>query len=149
METETKVINCYDVSLKWDMEYNAAVLRSGSRSPLVAGPPPEYLGNESVWTPEHLLVSSLAACYTSIFMHFARMLRAPVRSMHVEAKVEFEKEGNGPFEGKHFILHPIIEFAHNPGEHVIENLLAKAKKYCLIGNSLKGDLIIEPSIKLD
>ena len=82
-------------------------------------------------------------------MHFAKLLKAPIRKFHVEASVEFEREGNGPYEAKRFIVHPFIEFMNNPGENVIESLLAKAEKYCIISKSVKGEVIIEASVRLN
>ncbi|HRH65109.1 MAG TPA: OsmC family protein [Bacteroidia bacterium] len=149
MTVETKVRNTYKVSLDWDKNYDSATLHAGVRSPLMIGPPPEFNGSDSIWSPEHLLISALSSCYTTTFMYFARLLKAPVKSLHVDAIVEFEKESNEPYEAKRYILHPTIEFANNPGEHIIENLLAKARKYCIISRSVKGEVIIEASVRLN
>ncbi|HQW00387.1 MAG TPA: OsmC family protein [Bacteroidia bacterium] len=149
MTVDTKIQNQYKVSLDWDDNFDSVTVHAGVRSPLMIGPPPEFNGKESIWSPEHLLISSLSSCYTTTFMHFAKLLKAPIRKFHVEASVEFEREGSGPYEAKRFIVHPFIEFMNNPGENVIESLLAKAEKYCIISKSVKGEVIIEASVRLN
>lgn len=149
MAVESQTRNVYSVSLDWDTNYDSATLHAGDRSPLMIGPPPEFNGSNSIWSPEHLLISALSSCYTTTFMHFAKLLKTPISRLHVDGVVEFEKEEGSPLEAKRFILHPVIEFSNNPGEHVIENLLAKARKYCIISNSIKGEVIIEPSVRLN
>lgn len=149
MSVAENVQNIYSVSLDWDVNYSSATLRSGDRSPLMIGPPPEFDGSGTIWSPEHLLISSLASCYTTTFMHFAKLLKTPVKKLHVDAKVEFEKEGTEPYVAKRYILLPFIEFTNNPGEHVVESLLAKSDKYCIISRAVQGEVIIEPSVRFN
>ena len=64
-------------------------------------------------------------------------------------KVEIEKEGKGMFESSRFVLHPTIDFQNDPGAHIVENLLDKAKRYCIVSKSVKGEVIVEPSVRLN
>ena len=80
-------------------------------------------------------------------MHFAKLLKTPVKKLHVDAKVEFEKEGTEPYVAKRYILLPFIEFTNNP-EHVVESLLAKSDKYCIISRAVQGE-VVEPSVRFN
>ncbi len=58
-----------------------AALSSGHRPRVVTGPPPEFGGNDTWWSPEHLLVAAAASCMTATFYSMAErvgMLAASV-----------------------------------------------------------------------
>ncbi len=149
MDTLEKITHTYDVNLVWDVELNQAQLRAGNRMPILVSAPPEFNGSDLVWSPEHLILASLTSCYVTTFIYFAQLLKVKIRSLRVSGKVDIEKEGKGMFEATRFILQPSIEFHNTPGEHVVENLLDKAKRYCIVSNSVKGQIIVEPSINLN
>src|SRR4051812_4894801 len=44
-----------------------ARIEAGPRSPISAGPPPEFDGDATSWSPEHLLVSSIGTCLLTTF----------------------------------------------------------------------------------
>ncbi len=147
MSTLEKISHTFDVNLVWDIDQDQALLRAGNRMPILVAAPAEFNGNDSVWSPEHLILASISSCYVTTFMYFAKLLKVKVRNLKVSGKVEVEKEGKGMFEAKTFILNPVIDFHNDPGTHIIENLLDKAKRYCIISNSVKGEVIVEPSIR--
>lgn len=149
MNTIEKITHTYDVNLTWDGEQEQALLRAGNRMPILVSAPPEFHGSDTVWSPEHLILASLTSCYVTTFMYFAKLLKVKVRDLKVSSKVEIEKEGKGMFEAKKFILHPSIDFVNDPGSHIVENLLDKAKRYCIVSNSVKAEVIVEPSIRLN
>jgi organic hydroperoxide reductase OsmC/OhrA len=144
MEVTTQV-HKFDVSLKWDYETDSGIARAGSRMPLLFGPPPEFGGTELTWSPEHLLAASVASCYITTFMSFAKRMKVIVTDFRISCKTEFEKKENG-FEATRYLLRPLVEIHGNPGQQALDNLFEKAKKYCFISNSVKGEIVIEPNI---
>lgn len=148
MEVQTKISHTFEVDLKWNIEQKNGTVHSPNKEPFTFGAPPEFNGTDTVWSPEHLLAVSLSSCYVTTFMYFSRLLKIDVRDLKVHAHVEVEKEGAAMFEAKRFILHPVIEFSGNPDVKTVDNLLSKAKRYCIISNSVKGEIVVEPSIKL-
>jgi organic hydroperoxide reductase OsmC/OhrA len=144
MEVKTQV-HFYEASLNWETKTASGIATSGTRTPLLFGPPPEFGGTENTWSPEHLLAVSLASCYITTLNSFANLLKVSLASLNVSCKVEFTKKEKG-FEATKFILYPSVRFQHDPGQNVIDNLLAKAKKYCFISNSVKGEVVVEPTI---
>jgi organic hydroperoxide reductase OsmC/OhrA len=144
MEVATQ-LHKFDVSLKWDYETDNGLVRAGNRMPVLVGSPPEFGGTDMVWSPEHLLATAVASCYVTTFLSFAKRMRVTVTGFRISCKVEFEKREVG-FEAARYYLRPVIELHHNPGQHILDNLLEKAKKYCFISNSVKGEVIVDPSI---
>jgi organic hydroperoxide reductase OsmC/OhrA len=144
METTTQV-HTYDVSLNWENKTGNGIATSGVRTPLLFGPPPEFGGAENTWSPEHLLATSVAACYTTTFLHFARLLKVSLLNFSISCKVEFTKQEIG-FEATRYHLQPVVKLDHNPGQNILDSLFAKAKKYCFISNSVKGEIEIKPII---
>jgi len=149
MATVEKITHTYEVNLSWDTEQDQALLRAGNRMPILVSAPPEFNGTDTVWSPEHLICASLTSCYVTTFMYFAKLLKVRIRDIKVNATVEIEKEGKAVFEAKRFVLHPSVEFETSPGEHIVDNLLDKAKRYCIISNSVKGEVVVEPSVRFN
>jgi len=145
MEVVAKA-HTYEVKLKWDHETDSGIARSGDRMPLIFGLPPEFGGSENTWSPEHLLAASVASCYSTTFLHFARLLKIDVTDFRISAKVDFEK-GTAGFVATRIVLRPVVELHHNPGQYVLDNLFAKARKYCFVSNSLKSELVVEPHVR--
>ena len=146
METAVKVQHTFSVALQWDNSANAAVLSAGNRMPLVVTSPAEFGGTDAAWSPEHLLAASLTSCYSTTFFYFARLFKVKVQSFSIDADLEIEKEDKEPFKASRFVLRPHIKFDRAVSEDVIEKILDKTKKYCIISNSLTGEEIIEPVI---
>ena len=148
MEVATKVKHEFAVSLKWDEEAHNGIARSGNKMPVLFSAPIEFGGTDVVWSPEHLLAASLSSCYTTTFFYFARLLKVDVKSFNLDVKMDIEKEGSGPFSATKFTLRPHIVFNTLPVQAVIDNLLSKAKRYCIISNSVKGEIVVEPEVAI-
>lgn len=145
MEVTTQV-HKFDVSLNWEFASGQGKVESGIRIPLDFGPPPEFGGKENTWSAEHLLAASIATCYTTTFMHFARLLKISVKKFDISCQAEFTKKESG-FEATRYNLTPVIDFVNIPEQIQIDSLLAKAKKYCFISNSVKGEVVVTPLFK--
>src|SRR5205814_3587713 len=74
----------YDVHLFAGNE--GAILAAANRPDIVGGPPPEFDGKQEWWSPEHLLLSSVALCLMTTFQAFARRARLHVAGY--ESRVE-------------------------------------------------------------
>ena len=138
-------VHTFDVAYQWDYQAGAGLARAGNREPITLSPPPEFGGKDSNWSPEHLLAASLASCYTNTFMHFAKLLGVHIAGFSIDARAEFEKGKTG-FEATRYVLEPVVKFVDIPDESVIIDLFSKAKKYCFISNSVKGDIVVESHV---
>jgi organic hydroperoxide reductase OsmC/OhrA len=148
MEVATKVQHTFSVSIRHEETLSENIMSSGKRIPIKVTPPPEFGGSDMDWSPEHLLAASLASCYSNTFFHFTRLLKIKVENFSVKIEMEVEKEEKGPFTTGRFILYPKITFTAPVSQSAIDNLLEKTKKYCIISNSVKGEVIIQPQIEI-
>ena len=137
----------FDVALQWDKISQSGVIRTGNRMPVLFGAHQEINGTDTVWSPEHLLVASISSCYLTTFNYFAQLLRVELKDIRVRGEVEIEKVSGGGFWAKAYRIYPEIEFPNTPDPHVVDNLLSKAKRYCIVSNSVKGEVIVEPQIR--
>lgn len=147
VETARAATHSFEVALQWDRSSQSGIIRTGNRMPVLFAAPPEFNGTDTVWSPEHLLIASVSSCYLTTFNYFANLLKVDLKDIRVKASVEIEKVAGGGFWAKSFRLYPEIEFPNTPDPHVVDNLLSKAKRYCIVSNSVKGEVIVEPQIR--
>ncbi|MFW6052139.1 MAG: OsmC family peroxiredoxin, partial [Myxococcota bacterium] len=63
----------YRVSLTGrDPQQGCGVLASDRAPELVSGPPPQFEGKDTWWSPEQLLLGALATCQMTTFFAIAR-----------------------------------------------------------------------------
>jgi organic hydroperoxide reductase OsmC/OhrA len=147
MQTLTKIRHSFNASLNWSEESYKGIIHSGERKQIVFSSPPEFGGTETEWSPEHLLAASISSCYATTFHHFAKLMKIKVSRFEINIIIDFEKEGIAPFSVTRYMIHPNIGFAGNPGQDVIDILLSKAKRYCIISNSIKAEGLVQPKIE--
>lgn len=139
----------YSASLKWDNETNHGIMSSGTRMPVLFAPPVEFGGTDTVWSPEQLLASSVATCYLTTFLHFSRLLKVRIDDIHVNVKMEIEKQKGMGFVATKYFLHPVIKFHSSISQHIVDDLLSKAKRYCIVSNSVKGEIVVNPEVEFN
>lgn len=105
----------------------------------------DFFGNASLVNPEELLVSALASCHLLTFLAVAAKSRLEVNSYADNATGTLEKNSDGKLAVTHILLRPHIVWNNAaPSEPKIRELHEKAHRNCLIGNSIRCDVIIEP-----
>jgi len=132
--------------MKWNLESGNGMMMSGERQPVPFAPPVEFGGTDAVWSPEQLLASAVATCYMTTFLHFAQLLKIKLRAFDVDVEMEIEKKDKTGFRATKYIVRPKISFVGPQSEETIENLLSKAKRYCIVSNSVSGEISVEPII---
>jgi organic hydroperoxide reductase OsmC/OhrA len=112
-------------------------LTSDTKSPLEAATPPEFRGGAAgMWTPEHLLVASVASCYALTLDALAERRNVPMEQVEVEAvgHVTRRAEGRVGF----VVIELRVELTVNAGtEHEAEQLACDARRICLVGHALE------------
>jgi organic hydroperoxide reductase OsmC/OhrA len=123
----------YDATLVWSGSGPAA-LGAGGRPGIAGGAPPEFDGDAGLWSPEHLLLSSLNLCLQTTFAAFAKKEGLHVQSYHSRALGALARVPGGlGFTD----LALEVEIATAPGqEQRVHDVLTRAKQHCLIANAL-------------
>ncbi len=108
-------------------------------------PPPEFDGPSGYWSPESLLVASIADCYVLSFRAVARASKLDWRSLSVEVEGVLDRvEGVTRFV--RFTLSPRLFICSHDQEHLARSVLEKSKRVCLITNSLTAECKVLPDI---
>lgn len=134
----------YHNTLKWKGEKKADLEFIESKQVIEVATPPEFGGHENIISPEDLFVSSANVCYMTTLL-------GTIKSMGVEL-VSYESEAEGILETvdkmkifTKIIIRPKIKAKET--EEKIRMILGHAEKRCLVANSMKTQVIIEPRIE--
>jgi len=110
--------------------------------------PPEFNGHSGVWTPEHLFVGSVNTCFMTTFLAIAENSKLEFSDFDVKASGKLEKvEGQGLIMTE-IVLRPELTIRNGRDEERARRILEKSEKQCLISNSMKTRIILEPDIKV-
>jgi len=116
-----------------------------TRSPIEAGAPPEFDGSADVWSPEHLLLSSVALCHFTTFQAFARKARLDFAGFETAARAVLSKTPEG-LAFTELVLEVAVE-VHADDRERTEQLLESAKRHCLVGNALRTPVRLEARVR--
>jgi organic hydroperoxide reductase OsmC/OhrA len=135
----------YETEVEWKKEKEGQI--KGSTLPaLRVGAPPEFKGREGHWTPEHLFVASINTCFMLTFLGIAENSKLSLVSFSSTAKGKLEKVPGSNYQISEVVLKPRIVIASVEDLGQIAGLLEKAKANCLISNSIKSTVKVEPEI---
>lgn len=100
--------------------------------------PPEFGGPEGNWSPESLLVAAVADCFVLSFRAVARASALSWRHLDVAVEGVLDK-ADGAAQFTQFILDVKLVLDPSAAETLAHAAVAKAKRACLVTNSLKAD----------
>ena len=122
-------------------------IESDGKPSLITGPPKEFGGTGNEWSPEDLLVASVADCYILSFKAIAKASRFEWVSLECDAVGTLDKEERFPqFTAFKLIVKLVVDAEVDQAK--AERLLHKAEAICLITNSLKAESELEISISI-
>ena len=113
--------------------------------PIRIAPPRQYGGPGDAWTPEHLLLAAVEACFLFTF-------RAVAKAAHVDFEyLELSSEGivdrqDGRTKFTSIVLRPRMVIAAEVDPKRVTQLLEKAEWACLVSASLETPVQLEPEL---
>jgi len=127
---------------------NGAVSVSSPLLPsLETSPPPQFGGPEGVWSPETLLVASLADCFILTFRGVARAAR--LEWLDLECRVEGILERvDGESQFTRYVTYAKLTVPSNTDTARARELLERAEHGCLIANSVRGVRTLNAQVSL-
>jgi organic hydroperoxide reductase OsmC/OhrA len=132
----------YDVTITADYG-GQAELRSVGLETLMSAPPAEFGGPGNLWSPETLLVASVADCFVQTFKAIASISKLPWSKIVCDAKGTLDRAEDG-VRFTRVLLSARLELV-NAQPDLARRVLEKAERGCLISNSLK----CKPELKCD
>lgn len=134
----------YHNTLEWKGEKKGNLKFVETDREIEVATPPEFGGHAGIISPEDLFVSSANVCFMSTVL-------STIKNMGIEL-VSYESEAEGILEtvNKLKIFTKIIiriKIKAKETEEKIKLILDHAEKRCLVVNSMKTQVIIEPEIE--
>jgi peroxiredoxin-like protein len=135
----------YSTNVEWTGARHGN-LTAQSLPALVVDAPPEFKGHEGTWTPEHLFVGAVSSCFMTTFIAIAENSKLDFTSFKTSARGTLQKtEGQG-LAITEIVLHPTLTIKNDSDCARAGRILEKAEKHCLIANSAKTQIRLEPEI---
>ena len=134
----------YHTRVKWKKDRLCA-LETGKGLSTDFSSPPEFKGIGGLLTPECLFVASQNTCFLMTFISMAERMRLEFLSYECEAFGYLEKTQSG-FAFTRIVLRPRIEVKDNRDAERARKAIELADSNCLIANSIKSEIQIEPDI---
>jgi organic hydroperoxide reductase OsmC/OhrA len=142
----------YNTTVSWKGEHwGHIVMGNGPEMPFSA--PPDAEGHAGVLTPEDAYVAAINSCIMMMFIWAAERFKLDLRafSCRAEGTKLIQLDRTEIFTGVN--LWPQIMVGANGQasaavERRVRRALNAAEKYSLIANSVKSEIIIEPTIEI-
>lgn len=135
----------YNTEIQWLGERRGD-LRAAGLPELVVDAPPEFKGHEGFWTPEHLFVASVNSCFMTTFLAIAENSKLDFISLRVGAKGKLEKQDGQGFMITEITLWPRLVLRESRDAERAVRILQKAERNCLISNSIKTQITLQPEV---
>lgn len=132
----------YTTRYQWSGEAAAGTTSIEERDSLPVGSP---LDN-SVYSPEHLLLAASEVCLANTFLIIAEKSKITVSAYESTSEGELEFIPREGFRFKQIVAKPVITVAAGD-EAKAEKVVDKAHNACLIARSLNCEVVVEPVIK--
>ena len=136
--------HCYDVRLTGGPEGHATLSAPGCPD-LPSAPPLEYDGPGDAWSPEHLLLASVDACFLFTLRAVARMSKVEFTSLELASEGTVDREG-GATRFVEIVLRPRLTLPPGADRTRALWVLEKSKKACLVSASLSTPVRVEAEI---
>jgi organic hydroperoxide reductase OsmC/OhrA len=122
-----------------------SLVEAEGRPSLTGGAPPEFGGSPELWSPEHLLVASVALCFVSTLEWFARRKELPITSLICEGDGTVDKDPGGlAFSAIHLKVRLTVPAGHAAAA---ATLVDRAKQACLVSRSLRTPVDLELDVQ--
>ncbi len=138
----------YDVDLNWEKDRMGVMSSPVLNNDIEVATPPEFpKGMAGIWSPEHLLVAAVNSCLMTTFLAVAENSKLNFSSFTTRATGKLEKTPEG-YMITEVILYPKLAIEKEEDRQRAERILQKSEAACLISNSIKGKVMMEPVIYL-
>jgi organic hydroperoxide reductase OsmC/OhrA len=133
--------------------YSTTIVRAGTsrgsiqaapRPTISGGAPPEFGGDATLWSPEHLLMASLGLCLETTFEAFAARDRLPLTGWTANVEGTLDRTPAGLAFTRIVVR---VDVTVDAGaEDRARAVLARAEKACIVSAALRVPLEIEATV---
>jgi organic hydroperoxide reductase OsmC/OhrA len=112
---------------------------------LETAPPPEFDGPGGVWSPESLLVASIASCFILTFRAVSRAASFGWEQLECHVDGVLEKV-SGVAQFSRYTTRATLTVMAGGDHSKARQLLERAEKICLVTNSVRGERLLEVQV---
>jgi len=123
------------------------LVHSAGLPDLETAPPPEFDGPGGVWSPETLLVASMADCYILTFRGVSRAARLEWETLEAQVEGTLERV-DGVTRFTRYVTRAVLTVKATADVGKAKELLERAEKVCLVANSLRGERVLETAVMI-
>ena len=138
-------IHTYTTNVQWSAMRKGKLGTKGMPTIEVATPPEFPGGHPGIWSPEHLFVGSAEICLMTTFLSIAEKSKLVFLNYASEATGTLEKTDAG-MQFTRIVITPTVVVSSDDDVERTVKILEKAERYCLISNSMKTEVSIEPKV---
>lgn len=138
-------IHTYTTNVQWSAMRKGKLGTKGMPTIEVATPPEFPGGHPGIWSPEHLFVGSAEICLMTTFLSIAEKSKLVFLNYTSEATGTLEKTDAG-MQFTRIVITPTVVVSSDDDVERTVKILEKAERYCLISNSMKTEVSIEPKV---
>lgn len=109
--------------------------------------PVAFGGLEGRWTPEDLLLGSVASCFTTTFQAVAAYSKFDYTDLEVEVEGTVSKVDSG-YGFQTIVIRPKLTIADEEGQQRAVNVLKKVKSLCLVSRALAMTQEFDPKVEV-
>jgi len=139
-------MHTYHVNLKWTNERKGILSSPVLRKEIEVATPPEFpKGIEGIWGPEQLLLASLSSCLMTTFFEIAANSKLDYTSFENKATCTVEKV-DGKYKITEITMKPKLIISEIQNSDRAKRILELSEKACLVSNTIKLEIQLEPEI---
>jgi len=137
----------YQVKVNWKKDRKGIASSTSLPSTVEVATPPEFpQGVPGIWSPEHLLVAAVNSCLMTTFLAIAENSKLEFLNFESNAVGKLQKI-DGKLMISEITLSPVVSVKYEKDKEKATRLLEKSEAVCLISNSIKSKIILEPHVK--
>lgn len=143
----------YNVDVNWNTERKGVMcspeLNRDAGSCIEVATPPEFpKGIPGIWSPEHLFTAAVSSCLMTTFLSIAENSKLAFIDFSCKSKGKLEQV-EGKFIMSEIILEPTVTITDEKDRERAERVLQKSEAACLISNSVKSKITMNPIIRIN
>lgn len=134
----------FTTELYWSGD-KVGIVGSSSLKSFAVSASPEFGGPEGEWSAEHLFLSSIISCFMSTYLSFVNKMKIENRGFECTATGQVEMI-DGKYKFTYIHIYPKAFVSNDADVERAKVAMEKAKKYCLISNSVSAEIVQHPEV---
>lgn len=136
----------YTVNLEWKSERKGEISSPELSTTIEVATPADFpKGMPDIWSPEHLFVAAVNTCLMTTFLAIAENSKLEFISFTCKSVGVLDKV-DGKFQVSEITLKPELIVPEGTNEERAIRIIEKSEQHCLISNSIKTNILLEPKI---